>query len=96
MQETADRLKKNYQNHLDLTLGLCRAGFGCYGKVAEINIATAQKALAQVAADFESLARGDVAGFVTASGEIVVAHWTSTLSCGREFQRQFLAGFASK
>lgn len=38
--------------------------------MAEINIATSQKALAPVAADFESLARGGVTGFVTASGEL--------------------------
>lgn len=96
MQETVERLKQNCRSHLDLTFGLCRTGLGCCGKVAELNTATAQKMLAQVAADFESLARGDAAGFATASGKLAVAHWTSALSCGLEFQRQLVASFAPK
>jgi hypothetical protein len=92
MQKTTER-PNPYQSQLDLILGRCRAGFACCEKVAEINTATARKLLAQVD---ESLSRGDLAEFVTTSGKIAAAHWTVTVSCGLEFQRQFLAGLVQK
>lgn len=91
MNTATDRLKKHAQSQLDLTLGLCRSSFGCCQKAAEINAATSRKLLALMATDSERLFRGNVLGFVIASGEIAVAHWTSALSCGLEFQRQCLA-----
>jgi hypothetical protein len=87
MHETG-RLKKHYQSQLNLMLGHCRVGFGCCEKLSEINRTTARRLLAQVD---ESLSRGDVGGFVATSGKIAAAHWTASLSCGLEFQRQLLA-----
>lgn len=96
MDVATARLKKHTQSQLDLTLGLCQNSFGCCQKAAEINAATSRKLFALMAADSESLFRGNVAKFVIASGDIVTAHWASALSCGLEFQRQCLASIAQK
>lgn len=96
MNVATDDLKKHTQSQLDLTLGLCQSSFACCQKAAEINAATSRKLFALMAADSEPLLRGNMARFVIASGDIAVAHWTSTLSCGLEFQRQCLACTAQK
>lgn len=96
MNAATDRLKRHYQSQLDLTLGLGRASLACCETAVESNTATARKLFAQIDADSESLIRGGVAEFVVASGKIALAHWTSSLACGLEFQRQLLAGLAPK
>lgn len=76
---------------LDRALGIWRAGFGCCEKAVEINTTTVRKLLAQIDVNSESLVRGGVAGFVSASGNLAVTHWTSAFACGLDLQRQFQA-----
>jgi len=96
MNAATDRLKKHTQSQLDLSLGLCQSSFGCCQKAAEINAATSRKLFALMAADAELLFRGNMPRFVIASGDIAIAHWASTLSCGLEFQRQCLTNIVQK
>lgn len=96
MNAATDRLKKHTQSQLDLSLDLCQSSFGCCQKAAEINAATSRKLFALLAADTEPLFRGNIAKFFIASGDIAIAYWASTFSCGLEFQRQCLTNIAQK
>lgn len=97
MQEAADYLKKHGQSQLDLTHTLCSLGLSCCERATETWGQTVRTLLAQADTNSEALLRGEGTGFATAAGRIVIAHWTSMLSCGVEFQRMaLLAALARK